>query len=260
MLNALVDKLIIVFFICVIIALVFGFTKDSLKQISKKSPEKKNNDTDKKRPKVPFIHSVKTEIAHGAVIEIRDDHTGEVNTYTMTDSKFTIGREGSRQNNTVSLPSKSVSDRHLEITYHIDEDGPFYRIKNLSGSNPTEYLTTKGGKKRWLFLQKGDDIDLEEGITSLYVADYKIIIKVPRATHSISSSDLRSDENNNIYEGSEKLREKETAKKWDIDSSRSTKPDKTDSRSEDTYFKRNKTDFNPDDRIRSDRIIHVADL
>lgn len=104
--------------------------------------------------------------------------------YPVLKDVTTVGRGN---DNDVILRDPAVSEYHGEILKVRDKEGFYYIYRNLSKTNPTEYLNQEEKKYEWLDYKDEVFLGDKEGF---YIGETKVIIKTPMMGHNPEKDDL----------------------------------------------------------------------
>ena len=104
--------------------------------------------------------------------------------YPALKDETTIGRG---EDNDVVLKDPAVSEHHGVILKVRDREGFYYVYRNLSKTNPTEYLNQEEKNYEWLDYKDQVYLGEKEGF---YIGETKVIIKTPNMGHKPEKDDL----------------------------------------------------------------------
>lgn len=104
--------------------------------------------------------------------------------YPILKDTTNIGRGA---DNDIVLSDPAVSERHGVILKLRDRQGVYYVYRNLSRTNPTEYLNKEEEKYEWLSYREPVCLGGEEGF---YIGDTQVVIKTPPMGHLAKKEDL----------------------------------------------------------------------
>ena len=118
------------------------------------------------------------------VLYVKSPEADTFKKYPVLREQTTIGRG---EDNDVVLKDPAVSDHHGMILKVRDREGFYYVYRNLSKTNPTEYLNQEEKNYEWLNYKEEIFLGEKEG---LYIGETKVIIKTPNMGHKPEKDDL----------------------------------------------------------------------